>query len=213
MAAAAAEAATSMAAGLAVGSLQAYTAFFQKPWKLQRKIRPRTLMLMPSSESNEDSLIAECEGTASLNLHCEEATIWTRRQLLLYEETGNMVTAAMPDRINSFSKTYFYELSADTGALELKIYFDVSREGADLSHEDLFCTFNLSKATVGGDPVPSSEHLCQDDRYLGELFLEDKSTWTLRYQVMGPNKDYIIETHFKELDPSTEAKYDDLFDD
>merc|ERR1740138_2011935 len=103
-----------------------------------------------------------------------------------------MVTSNKPDLKLSFTKTYFYELSADAGALELKIYFDTSSKGVGLTDEDLFCTFNLSKATVGGDSIQSSVHLCSDDRYSGELLLEDESTWTLRYSVTGPDKDYII---------------------
>lgn len=179
-----------------IATLQTYAAFFQKPWNLERKIRPRTMMLLPATEPQEDILIAECKGTASLRLESNEETIWTRRVLLRYDEAGDMKLAAHPNTPLKFTKSYFYELSADTGALELKIYFDTGPETA-ITDDDLFCTFNLSKATIGsGDPVPSTEHLCQCDRYWGELLLEDDSTWHLRYQCSGPNKDTVIETRF-----------------
>eukprot|EP00747_Dinoflagellata_sp_TGD_P046526 gnl/TRDRNA2_/TRDRNA2_144489_c0_seq3.p1 gnl/TRDRNA2_/TRDRNA2_144489_c0~~gnl/TRDRNA2_/TRDRNA2_144489_c0_seq3.p1 ORF type:complete len:121 (+),score=11.11 gnl/TRDRNA2_/TRDRNA2_144489_c0_seq3:270-632(+) len=110
-----------------------------------------------------------------------------------------MTMAVCADRSSEFTKSYFYELSATgesgTSPLQLRVYFDNSREHGRPLEDDLYCTFDLSRATVGRT-VRSTEHLCLADQYIGELTLESPSSWRLQYDVIGPKKDYVIDTRF-----------------
>ena len=51
--------------------------------------------------------------------------------------------------------------------------------------EDLFCSFELT-AVSAGEPVRSTQHVCGEDIYVGELTVLSNDAWDLKYTVTGP---------------------------
>eukprot|EP00747_Dinoflagellata_sp_TGD_P080903 gnl/TRDRNA2_/TRDRNA2_161081_c0_seq1.p1 gnl/TRDRNA2_/TRDRNA2_161081_c0~~gnl/TRDRNA2_/TRDRNA2_161081_c0_seq1.p1 ORF type:complete len:189 (+),score=38.98 gnl/TRDRNA2_/TRDRNA2_161081_c0_seq1:81-647(+) len=184
MSAAAMAAATPETASLA---FRKAAAFFEARWALNRTIRRRA----------DGALQLTCQGEATLRP--VRADDWGPRRLLRYEENGTMSLANSGYESN-FRKAYFYELSETrTGGLDLQIFFDY-RNGADPLPEDLYCVFDLSNYALG-QPILSTEHLCVKDLYTGQLVFEDPSHWHLRWEVVGPQKDFVFDSFFERLPP------------
>eukprot|EP00929_Paragymnodinium_shiwhaense_P058625 TRINITY_DN29370_c0_g1_i1.p1 TRINITY_DN29370_c0_g1~~TRINITY_DN29370_c0_g1_i1.p1 ORF type:complete len:153 (-),score=30.74 TRINITY_DN29370_c0_g1_i1:5-463(-) len=116
--------------------------------------------------------------------------------LYSFEENGKMRTAANPASVMPFTQKYLYEFTDADDDSMLSIYFDRDRPEGKPLEEDIYVKFSLPQLALGVG-VRSSEHLCIKDLYVGWLTLQSPSSWQLRYQIDGPNKDMIIDTSFE----------------
>eukprot|EP00929_Paragymnodinium_shiwhaense_P058627 TRINITY_DN29370_c0_g1_i4.p1 TRINITY_DN29370_c0_g1~~TRINITY_DN29370_c0_g1_i4.p1 ORF type:complete len:221 (-),score=33.18 TRINITY_DN29370_c0_g1_i4:5-574(-) len=158
--------------------------YFKGHWTLQRTM----------TQKSTGAAIASCEGRASLT--------WRSRgpiensNLYSFEENGKMRTAANPASVMPFTQKYLYEFTDADDDSMLSIYFDRDRPEGKPLEEDIYVKFSLPQLALGVG-VRSSEHLCIKDLYVGWLTLQSPSSWQLRYQIDGPNKDMIIDTSFE----------------
>jgi len=170
--------------GLSFSSSDAALEFFRNQWTFKRSIRQR---------SDSSQLMASCVGTAHLADCSQEVE---NKHFLLYEEAGTIRMASQSQSVNDFKKTYLYAIARSSCGLELHIFFNNGHADGIPRKEDHYCTFALQSMKVG-EPISSTTHLCINDTYNGEVSFQGKYSWCLKYEVVGPGKDYVIETHYE----------------
>ena len=95
--------------------------------------------------------------------------------LLHLREEGNLTTK---NKTYQFSQEYLLELSED----RCDVFFN---------NKSLFFSINRSAEAQG------INHLCQLDRYSGQINFVSKSSFLLRFNVLGPKKEYYLKVLYK----------------
>ncbi len=117
------------------------------------------------------SLSGVVTGTASF------APILSDPNILHYVENGELITAS--GHKNSATQEYFYKV---TDAGDIEVYFGSGGEMLEFFH-------------VINDGV-IADHICRDDCYKIQYEFGDDQ-FSIVYDVIGPNKNYISSTKFK----------------
>ena len=106
-----------------------------------------------------------------------------RNSTLLYREDGIFTTLHQEKLL--FYKEYIYCLHQ--GVIE--VYFSSLQKKQNLLHTLTFSQNSDDCSAIG-------THHCKHDLYKAIYTFVDMNTFTLRYDVQGPQKKLIIETHF-----------------
>lgn len=102
------------------------------------------------------------------------ATIKFKDSLWLYEERGEHI---YDQKAHVASRRYQYQIDGDV----ISVNFEDGK---------LFYQFTCDQL-----PHVSFDHLCGDDHYSGQLFIEG-NTWKTVWKVSGPKKNLTIETEY-----------------
>ncbi len=105
---------------------------------------------------------------------------------LHYHEVGKMKLDGFENSMD-VTRSYWYAYTSDD---DIKVYFD-----SELSQlfQALKFDESVSRAT--------SSHLCIADTYDATYQFALPTTFSIRYKVLGPEKDYYIETTYEKQDP------------
>lgn len=170
--------------------------FFAGQWSLERDIW---------QTASGAGRVGSCYGVANFmqeGLETEVSTGLGVKRWLRYKESGEQLfpsdsaTDESQQQKIAFTMTYLYQHSLLQDRLD--IFFDRQRGGGP-DDEDIFCSFNLTRADFNV-PLKSTSHYCRGDLYEGEFILRDANSWRLRYSINGPTKACIIETRYKRLE-------------
>ena len=110
------------------------------------------------------------------------AAIFSKRSNgdLDYQETVQVINSEASTRYNA-SRQYIYQQDGD----KIRQYFSDNR---------LFCV--LSKTD---DNVWQGEHQCGNDHYKAIYNFYNQDRFTINYEVVGPQKNYLIKTEYRKL--------------
>lgn len=100
---------------------------------------------------------------------------------LQYKEAGTFVT---PQKVQiPFYQNYIYILRNN----KIKVYFNSLQKKEDLFYILEF--YDGNKAF--------GDHVCGNDKYQATYTFLNENQFTLQYKVVGPRKNYLIETNFQ----------------
>ncbi|MFJ9449407.1 MULTISPECIES: DUF6314 family protein [unclassified Herbaspirillum] len=125
----------------------------------------------------EDVLIGEADGTAEF-LRVSDTP------LLHYKESGQLRLTA-DRRVVAFSRRFDYEIAGDL----VHVAF---ADGMQAGQAYQSYRYDAVKQAL----LPVEAHLCILDRYDGSYQLIDTDQFELRTRIDGPQKDYLVHTHF-----------------
>ncbi len=108
-------------------------------------------------------------------------------EVLHYHEQGKLILEPRGEEMQ-VSRDYWYTLSGDT----INVYFN---KELDQQFQELKFDDSLKTATAS--------HLCINDCYDASYTFNLPSEFEIRYKILGPAKDYFIETKFIRVEPAS----------
>ena len=143
-------------------------------WKINRQM---------VSQVNRQQ-IGFATGTAKFAQHSSKQK--AQEEIICCQESGEMRQINMRESLK-FRKSYYYQ----SNGRDINVYFDP--QATELFHRIVFEKLNDGKENCRG----TGKHLCEKDFYQTEYdFSELPERFSIINKANGPNKNYMIITHF-----------------
>lgn len=136
-------------------------------------------------------VITQYNSIPTQTIHSNGTAVWSKRDgdELLYREDGLISSSNCDQPITTYQQ-YIYQIQQNT----INIYF--FNNDKQNSNNALFHSLQLS-STNDSIITGESHHKCIQDDYNGTYTFDTRDhTIYIRYNVKGPNKDYISDTTF-----------------